>query len=369
MKIPTIKDIAAAVGVNHCVVSHVLHNDAYAAKVRPETRQRILELARKMGYRRNSMASAIRTGQVNTIAVILNFNDLQNSSMNQIMSGIMVETAERKYSVKVFSDSDLVNAFQIIVENRIDKVISMSVDREHREKTAELAEKYAINLVYAYEHGHSSFPAVNVDNAEMTSRAVHYLVERGHSRIGLLCSPHNRYFKIERHDGYLKGMKDCGLTTDSRWIACSENNDEVVDSMLSLPAGQRPTAFISVSDSDAVRALHLAWKRGLRIPEEFSIIGIGDAESSRLAMLPITTFRESLQDTGKLLIRMILGDKPDFPPDEFNVYRTHAEMIERNSVCDRANRKIQDSRCKSQVPGSESRIKGNKNKKTTGKDM
>ena len=333
MKIPTIKDIASEAGVNHCVVSHVLHNDAYAAKVRPETRQRILDLARNMGYRRNSMASSIRTGQVNTIAVILNFNDMQNPAMNQILSGIMMETAERKYSVKVFSDSDLAGAFQTIAENRIGKVISMSIDALPREKTADLAEKYALDLVYAYERGHRNFPAVNVDNTEMTSRAVHYLAERGHSRIGLLCGPHTHYYKSERHDGYLRGMAECGLKADPRWVVCSEDTDEAIDSILGLPDGQRPTACVSATDSDAVRALHRAWKRGLRIPEEFSIIGIGDTESSRLAMLPITTFRESLRDTGKLLVRMVLGDKPDFPPDEFYVYRTHAEMIERESVC------------------------------------
>jgi LacI family transcriptional regulator len=304
------------------------------------TRQRILEAAAKLGYVQNQLAIATRTGQVNTIAVILNFNDMQNPAMNQILSGIMMETAERKYSVKVFSDSDLAGAFQTIAENRIGKVISMSIDALPREKTADLAEKYALDLVYAYERGHRNFPAVNVDNTEMTSRAVHYLAERGHSRIGLLCGPHTHYYKSERHDGYLRGMAECGLKADPRWVVCSEDTDEAIDSILGLPDGQRPTACVSATDSDAVCAQHRAWKRGLRIPEEFSVIGIGDMESSRLAMLPITTFRESLQNTGKLLVRLVLGEKPDFPPDEFNVYRTHAEMIERKSVFNRNNLKI-----------------------------
>ena len=266
----------------------------------------------------------------------------------------MIETAERKYSVKVYSDSDLTGAFQTIVENRIAKVISMSIDALPREKTAELAEKFALDLVYAYERGHRFFPAVNTDNVEMTSHAVHYLAERGHSRIGLFCTPHTHFFKIERHDGYLKGMEECGLSVDRRWIVCSDETDAAIDSMLDLPAGQRPTAFIAATVSDAVYAQHQAWKRGLRIPEEFSVIGIGDMESARLAMLPITTFRESLQNTGQLLVRLVLGEKPDFPPDEFNVYRTHAQLIERESVCtidtslksQATSRKIKDKKIK-----------------------
>ena len=355
----TIYDVSAAAGVSACSVSWVLHNHPRSQKLSPATRQRILDTAEKMGYVVNRLASATSTGQVNTIALIVNFTKLQSfHSVNQIIAGIMQELNARRYSIKIFSEDELDLAFRQIAENRIDKVISMSVDRDLREHAAELAEKYAIKLVYAYERGLRGFPAVNTDNVEMTSHAVHYLAERGHSRIGLFCSPHTHCFKIERHDGYLKGMEECGLKADPRWIACSEDTDEAVDSILSLPDGQRPTAFVTVTDSGAVLALHRAWKRGLRIPEEFSLVGIGDTESSRLAMLPITVFRESLEDRGKLLVRLVLGEKPDFPPDEFNVYRTHAELIERESVSIRidTSRKLQDASCKSQVSSCKSQV-------------
>lgn len=359
MKLPTLNDIAREAGLSNCVVSHVLHNDAYASKVRPETRQRILAIAEKLGYRRNTLASATRTGRVNTIAVILNFDDLQNIlPMNQIMSGIMVETAEHKYSVKVFSESDLAGTFQSIVENRIGKVISMSVDSQPRKKTAELAEKYALDLVYAYERGHRQFPAVNADNMEMTSHAVHYLAEHGHTRIGLFCTPHTHYFKIERHAGYLKGMEECGLAVKSEWISCSDDFEAAVDKIIGLPEKSRPTAFVAVSDVVAARAQRRAWQCGLRIPEQFSIIGIGDTESASAAMLPLTTFRETLSETGKLLVRLVLGEKPDFQPDEFNVYRTHAEIIERESVY------TIDTGHKSQVSSSKSQVKHNKKNKS-----
>ena len=70
----------------------------------------------------------------------------------------------------------------------------------------------------------------------------------------------------------------------------------------------------------------------LRIPEDFSVIGIGDTDASRLAIVPITTFRETLSETGKLLVRLVIGEKTENSPDEFNVYCTHAQMIERESV-------------------------------------
>ncbi|MBE6373567.1 MAG: LacI family transcriptional regulator [Lentisphaerae bacterium] len=333
MKLPTIKDIALEAGVNKCVVSHVLHDDAYAAKMRPETRQRILDIAAKLHYIPNQLASATSTGKVNTIALISNFSEMQGfHPVSRIITGIMMESAARRYSIKIFDENELELAFRLIAENRIGKVISTSVKREVRAKTAELAEKYSLDLVFAYERGHGKFPAVNTDNVELTSQMVHYLAGHGHTRIALLCVPHWAHYVEDRHAGYLRGMTECGLNADPRWIACSDETERSVENMLSLPVKERPTGFIALSDIVAANAQRTAWERGLKIPEDFSIVGIGDTESSLAATVPLTTFRENFTETGKLLVRLILGEKPDIAPDEFNVYHTHAELVERKSV-------------------------------------
>lgn len=329
----TIRDIAREAGVSVCCVSWVLGNHPRSKVVGEETRRRILDTAARLGYVQNQLAAATRTGQVNTIAVILNFSHWQTvSSPSQIMTGLMMEAAGRKYSVKVFAESDLDESFRTIVENRIGKLISMSVDSQPREKIAEFAEKYALDLVYAYERGHRKFPAVNADNAEMTSKMVHYLAEKGHTRIGLLCVPHRWHYVEERHKGYLLGMEECGLKIDPRWISCSDDIDHAVKKSLALPEKKRPTAFVTLADAVAAKAQSYAIRNGLRFPDDISVIGIGDTDAARQLAYPLTTMREPLQETGKLLVRLVLGEKPDFQPDEYNAYRTHAELIERESV-------------------------------------
>ena len=357
----TICDVAREAGVSVCCVSWVLRNHPRSREVGERTRLRVLAAAEKIGYRRNSLASATRTGQVSTIAVILNFRMMQNlSSSGRFLIGIMMEASRRKLSVKIFSEEDLDNAFRTIVEDRIGKVISASVDFPVRERTAELAEKYALDLAFCYEHGHGKFPAVNTDNAEMTARAVHYLAEHGHTRIGLLCVPHRYIYVTDRHAGYLRGMAECGLKTDSAWVGCSDDIERTVDALLELPARRRPTAYVALTDSVAVRAQRQAWKRGLRIPEEFSVIGIGDTESSSAAVR-ITTFQEIFPETGKLLVQLICAEKPDFPPDEYNVYHTHAELVERDSVY------VQDTSHKLQVTRYKTHGIGRKTKATSHK--
>ena len=125
----TIYDLSKAAGVSACCVSWVLRNHPRSREVGEKTRQRILELSAKMGYRRNQLASATRTGQVNTIAVIVDLMKYQNvTPFNLIMAGIMTEASAHRQSVKVFSEDALEDSFRQIVENRIGKVVMMSVN-------------------------------------------------------------------------------------------------------------------------------------------------------------------------------------------------------------------------------------------------
>ena len=329
----TIYDIAKEAGVSGCCVSWVLRNHPRSKGMNADTRQRILDAADKLGYVQNQLAAATRTGQVNTIAVISNFRDMQRyNPVTRIIAGVMMESTVRSYSIKIFDQNDLELTFRQIAENCIGKVIFTSAGHELREQTAELAEKYSFDLVFAYEHGHGRFPAVNTDNVELTSKIVHYLAGHGHTRIALLCVPHWAHYVADRHAGYLRGMAECGLQSDPRWISCSDETERSVENMLALPENERPTAFVALSDMMAARAQRIAWEHGLKIPKDLSIVGIGDTESSVSTAVPLTTFRENFIETGKLLVRLILGDKLEIAPDEFNVYHTHAELVERKSV-------------------------------------
>lgn len=329
----TIRDVAGEADVSVCTVSWVLCNHPRCREVGEKTRKRILETAAKLGYRRNMLASATRTGLITTIAVLLDPVQYRTTiHFNWIVNGILLEASFRKYSVKLFSEKKLDDSFRQIVENRIDKVIMIGVDPQLREQAALLAEQYSINLIYAFERGHRCFSSVNVDNAETTSSMVRYLAEHGHSRIAMLCVPHRYHYVEERHEGYLRGMKECGLKVDPCWIRCSDDITGSVDSMLALPLRQRPTAFVTPADQVAALAMRHAQRRGLRIPEDFSIIGIGNTELAQYTPVDLTTMDESLMESGKLLARLILGEKPGYPPDEYNVYHTHSKIVERESV-------------------------------------
>ena len=166
----------------------------------------------------------------------------------------------------------------------------------------------------------------------MTSKMVHYLVRNGHTRIALLCVPHRWYYVEDRHEGYLRGMAECGLKVDPEWISCSDEIEEAVEKMLALSPPRRPTAFVALADTVAAAAQRYAVKHGFRVPEDFSVMGIGDTECSQFTVFPLTTMQETFPETGRLLVRLLMKEPVDVQPDEFNVYHTHAKLIERDSV-------------------------------------
>ena len=330
----TIYDLSKAAGVSACCVSWVLRNHPRSREVGTETRERILQIARELGYHRNQLASATRTGNVDTIAVILDPEYYGKAiTFIQIVAGIMLEATTFRQSIKIFPDDELEGSFQSIAENQIDKVVMVSVDYEKRERAAELAQQYSISLVFAYEHGHRGFPAVNVDNVEMTSKMVDYLAKQGHVRIGLLCVPHKCHYIADRHAGYLLGMKRRALKTDKRWVFCSDDVEHSLDRLMGLPQAERPTALVTLSDRMAARVQAYAIRNGLDFPQDLSVVGIGDTDIARQQPFPLTTMSESLVETGHLLVRLLMNGTLPLEHDEYNVYHTHAEIIERESVC------------------------------------
>lgn len=329
----TIYDVAAAAEVSACSVSWVLNDHPRGKGMKMETRTRILESAERLGYKRNLLASATRTGRINTIAVIVDHENIHYvTAINQIISGIINEASLRGYSVKIFADKELERSFRQIEENCIGKVISLSTPHKIREKTALLAEKYSLDLVFAFERGHRGFPAVNVNNVAMVSKMVHFLKDKGHEKIGYLGVTHPFYYVSDRLTGYCRGMEECGLRAEPKWICTNNDTIEGVERLLSLPEKLRPTAFVAVSDAIAATAQKYAWQKGLRIPEDFSVIGIGNTDIARYTLATLTTVDEFHPGYGSMLIKLILHENTETAPDEYLVFHTRTEIIERESV-------------------------------------
>ncbi|OQA86724.1 MAG: HTH-type transcriptional repressor CytR [Lentisphaerae bacterium ADurb.Bin242] len=268
----TLKDIAKATGVNDSTVSHALKNDAYAQRLRQETRERIRKVAHEMGYRSNLIASAMRTGRNQNITFI---NDFSREQTAQILSDLLESVTKHGFGLKLYSDVDLDYTFGEILRNQLHYIISVSMNPEKRKQIAVFANRHHLKLVFIYEKGYGHFPAFITDNFKAISDAANYLYSIGHRRISFLCQKHNAYASEcvrERHNGYVSAIRELGLPLNEKLIYCGNDTEEGILPILQLPEKERPTAFLCFSPGVMFSATYMIYNYGFRVPEDFSLM-------------------------------------------------------------------------------------------------
>jgi len=331
----TLKDVAKLAGTDVTSVSRTLSGSPRAKELRPETRERILAAAERLGYCRNALARTVRTGENPTVAVISSDDNLRvNIAAYKVLVGILQEAMNQNFGMKIYHDDDLPQCLREILGNQIKHVISMSVEAPKREETALLCRKHGLKLVYVSERAHHEFPAVNVDNFDGARQVVAHLAALGHQRIALLCVPHRYHYVDARHAGYSRGMEEAGLELNPRLVSCAEDDqlEAVVTQMLQLPPKSRPTAFFAIGDYSAMIVQRLAASMKLRVPEDISTFGFGDTGAAPYAYSPLCSVMDDTALVGKTALSLVLGKECEVVPDAMGNYLLPMSLVLREST-------------------------------------
>jgi len=332
----TLNDISKKAGVDVVSVSYTLRDHPRAMELRPETREKIICAAHELGYRRNELAAAMRTGLNRTVAVIGRFEQIQNPDYDSaILGGILMEASRLDHGIKIYPESELDSSFEQILGHQIKHVISMSVEKQERSKTADLCRLHELKLVYIYEKAHGEFPTVSSANHAGAFDAVKYLASVGHQRIALICAPHQLFYPVEHHSGYLRALEDFGINADHRLICCEREYDvtsQEIDRMLRLPEKLRPTAFYCIADSWAMLVERSAVENGFKVPDDVSVIGCGNSMLAKCALAPLSSIAQQFGEIGRTALRLLLGHEADVNKTDDNRYLLPTRLIHRNSV-------------------------------------
>ena len=329
----TLKDISKITGINTGTISHVLNRHPKGNAVREETRKRIFSAAEQIGYQRNEFAATIRTGVNKTIALIGDF-ETNFSFMNKVISGILTSATEYGYGVRVYSPLLLKQCLDEILRYRMKSVIVVSLDENCRQQVADFCKKYKLKLVYVFEKSCGFFPAIASTDRKAIRDAVIKLSSTGHKRIAWICAKHSYHYMNERHMGYLDGLKAVGIPVDEALIDCQRHTEDSVlaaNKMLDLPQGKRPTAFVCVADSIAIQVMNKVFLRGLKVPEDISIIGFGNDGSCESAIVPLTSISQSFKAMGTTALKLVLGKDCGIRANSKNEYLLDTELINRES--------------------------------------
>jgi len=320
----TSHDVAQRAGVSRTTVSFVLNN-VPGARISEETRRRVLEAAKELGYLPHAAARSLASQKTHTIGLVLCQSPdrvFHDAFLPEVLGGVGEVMRGKGYRVLVESVEDVArpNAYiDLIREQRIDGLL-LSGPRSDDEELPRLRDEEFPVVLLGQLPG-SGLPSVDVDNADGACKAVEHLISLGHRRIGLITNAPPQYTSsAHRLQGYYLALQKHGIPYDDSLVRYGDFTEEGgYDRMMELlELDPPPTAVFVASDLVAFGALAAIRDRGLSVPHDVAVVGFDDVRLARYVTPPLTTVRLPAYELGRTAARLILNwvERGETPPPQ-----------------------------------------------------
>ena len=325
----TITDIAAKAGVSRATVSYVLNGRDTSVRISDNTRQKVMETASELGYRRNELARAMITGKNR----MLGFWVMQSNRepVVRVLSGAMKEADENGYFIKMLGfDNGALDArtLERCVEWRLSGIIAIHAPgASMRDLYPKIVETGIPFVMVDSQQPPLGCLNIAADNEGGMKAIVEHLTSLGHQKIAFLGGRRESEDSISgaRERAYRATMKKCGLDAHcdveyGDWQAEFtdwENGETAAAVRRLLEKTPRLTAIACASDHMAMIVIRLAAERGLKVPDDLSVTGFDDVTLATLYHPPLTTVAQPFEQIGRVAVRHLLdlhlGDEPQLP--------------------------------------------------------
>lgn len=311
MEKATIRDVAAMAGVSVATVSRILNGQGgYGI----ETRKRVEEAMGKLDYTPNALARGLMSSSLRTIGVLM--PEVTSSFASLLLHGIESEAQARDYSTIVCNTESnghrSLEYLRVLSEKRVDGLVFVSENLT--EEYGSALESLGVPIVLAATSSiRFPFPYVKVDDKLASYHAVKYLIGCGHRDIGLISgSPCDAIAGGPRIEGWRECMKDHVLPADESAVAYGDFHFRSGREAAALLMESRPglSAIFATSDEMALGVLSFAYSRGIKVPDELSVMGYDDSLAAEMAIPPLTTVHQPIVDIGREAARMLFEKAP-----------------------------------------------------------
>ncbi len=307
----TIVDVAKLAGVSTSTVSHVLN---HTRPVAPETRNRVLRAISEVGYQKNTIASALRKSQTDTLALVV--SEAGYPVLDEIMIGVEDEARALSKTVLIAHSGDDSNleyaAVSAFSEHRVDGLLIMPVANSLvLERTSHLH----VPTVILDRFIDMDVDQVGAANSAPMMELVDHLYSLGHRRICFVARGKPVSTLIERRDAFRAAMRALGLDPDEFCLSSPDASTLRGQLKPLLTSASGPSALVCASQTSAVDAISACNESGISIPEDLSLVTFDEFPFPDLFSPRITAVVQPAADIGhdavKLLQNRIVN--PDSP--------------------------------------------------------
>jgi LacI family transcriptional regulator len=299
----TLADIAREAGTSPSTASRALSGRGY---VSTEVRDRLLEVAERLGYVPNASARTLKQRRSRVIGVVV--SDLGNQFYARLAAGIEQTLREADYQMMVLGDNsegaEEMAGARTFLAMRAPGVIMTPVGAD----AAGLLAAQGVAVV-EIDRRLSSVPcdAVVIDNERGGRDATDHLLDQGHERVALHGIETDWTTDLGRLNGYRAALEARGLAYDERLVVRvplrAPDAEERIDRLL---AEQAPTAVFAANNLLAEQAWRVLRRRGLRLPEDVSLVGFDDVAWMGMVDPPITVVEQPTLELGRCAARLLL---------------------------------------------------------------
>lgn len=326
----SIKEIARLAGTSVATVSRVINQNGRFSK---ETEQRVKEVIEAYHYRPNELARSLRVDKAQVVGVIV--PDITNEFFSYIARKIEMDLLEKGYMAVICDTNESLEREKQYIETlkamRVGGIIYISGDQKI-EPIQDIPAVY-IDRKPEFANGNQGFCFIGGDNYQGGYLAAQRLIRAGRKRIAIVLHARTIATQERRLNGYRQALYDHGISGGEELVYQVENVDMDHGFQITREIwenAERPDAIFYSSDILAIGALQYFHEKGVRIPQEVSIVGIDDIPLSARITPALTTVRQDYLKYGSLaanaVVKMMRGDQ------EKRTYILSMELIERETV-------------------------------------
>lgn len=326
----TSRDVARLAGVSQPTVSRALRDDP---RVTEETKTRVREAARALGYVPSELGRGLSTRAARQIAIV---TDLDNAIYSSLVAPIHDELASRGYRMLLLAARGDDGAhYQRLFDRSVDGAI-LTTSRLQSALPYDLAQRKVPFVLLNRTSDLVDAPSIVADNAGGAALVAELFLQHGYRKVGAVVGPQDTSTGREREGSFRQALSEAGVALPARWTSHGPFTHESGDAGMTEVMSQRsrPEAVFCANDLLAIGALNAAARLGLRVPDDVAVVGFDDLPEAAWPVFQLTTVHNPLGEMARAAARLLVdlvegGSGPGGPevfPTALVLRRTHAVL-------------------------------------------
>ena len=328
----TMKDIAKLAGVSTSTVSHVINKSRFVSE---EISLRVNNAAQQLNYRPSALARSLKINRTKTIGMLVTTST--NPFFGEVVKGVERSCYQQGYNLILCNtegdNERMRESINTLLQKRVDGLILMCSSLEG--ERIDVFEQYPDIPVVVMDWGPMLFTSDKIQDNSLRGGylAAKYLIESGHQQIGCITGPLVKHQAQMRYEGYKRALNEAGLDFNANWIIEAdfecEGGYEAFNKMFAKDS--LPSSIFVCNDMMAMGVINAANEKGIRIPQDLSIIGYDDIHIAKFMSPSLTTIHQPKYRLGKAAVEALLNRLEKGAIDA-QVVQLEPTLVERSTV-------------------------------------